>query len=176
MMIVCCLHAAIIMRVTAISILLLSFLSTVMEVCSQTVPYITFMGKNLPNNSYIILDQVGDADSTSVQCHTDLTTCCSMAQGDGRGDWYFPNGEKLPFSKHFSRQVFEHRQNKRVDLRRRKNPVTPRGIYRCDMQINSTSNDSWETVYVGLYKKTKRGKYMTYTHCVFTCVLHVIYK
>ena len=155
-MIVCCLHAAINMRVTAIIILLLSFLTALMEVCSQTVPYIRFMGKNLSNNSYINLDQVGAAGRTSVQCHTNLTTCCSRAQGDDRGDWYFPNGTRLRFK---SRPVFEQRENKRVDLRRTKNSVTPRGIYRCDIQINSTSNDSWKTVYVGLYKKTKRGKY-----------------
>ena len=148
------------MRATAISIMLLSFLSGLMEVCSQTVPYIRFMGKKLSNNSYIDLTQVGDEGSTKVQCHTDLTTCCSVAQGDGRGDWYFPNGARLPFSAYCVKRVFESREDKRVDLGRRKNPDTPQGIYRCDIPINSTSNDNLETVYVGLYKNTNRGKYM----------------
>ena len=32
-----------------------------------------------------------------VQCHTDLTTCCSSDQGMDRGDWYAPDSEdRLP--------------------------------------------------------------------------------
>ena len=27
-----------------------------------------------------------------VQCHSDLSTCCSGSQGYHRGDWYFPDG------------------------------------------------------------------------------------
>ena len=153
------------MRVTVVIILPLSFLTALMEVCSQTVPYITFMDTNLPNNSYIDFTQVGDAGSTSVQCHTNLTTCCSSKQGDDRGDWYFPNGTRLPFSKTNSRRVFEHREDKRVNLRRRNNPVTPQGIYRCDIQINATSNGNWETVYVGLYKNTNGGQHMCFLMC-----------
>ena len=36
-------------------------------------------------------------NSDSVQCHTDLTTCCTGGQGIHRGDWYFPNGDRLQF-------------------------------------------------------------------------------
>ena len=32
----------------------------------------------------------------SVQCHTDLKLCCSTDQGPFRGDWYFPDGDRLP--------------------------------------------------------------------------------
>ena len=90
-----------------------------------------------------------------------------MAQGDDRGDWYFPNGTILPFSKSHSRRVFENREDKRVDLRRRMNPDTPQGIYRCDIQI---SNGTWATVYVGLYKNMNRGQHV----CIHMCTACVM--
>ncbi|CAI8046731.1 hypothetical protein GBAR_LOCUS25838, partial [Geodia barretti] len=37
--------------------------------------------------------------SDSVQCHTDLSTCCSGTEGSHRGDWYFPDETRLPFSR-----------------------------------------------------------------------------
>ena len=40
-------------------------------------------------------DDVSGSDS--VQCHTDLGTCTSD-QDSHRGDWYFPNGDRVPFS------------------------------------------------------------------------------
>ena len=69
------------------------------DVNSQTVPYITYMGVTLPNSSYVDVSLVGDplSGGEDVQCHTDLTTCCSSDQGMDRGDWYAPNGDKLAF-------------------------------------------------------------------------------
>ena len=66
------------------------------EVHSQTVPYVSFMGETLPNHGYVNLTLVGNSElyenDYSVQCHTDLSTCCSGGQGPHRGDWYFPDG------------------------------------------------------------------------------------
>ena len=161
-MIVCCLHTDIIMRVTVL-IVLLCFLSAVVDVCSQTVPYISFMGTNLPNHSYIDFTQVGEG-SDSVQCHTDLTTCCSEDQGPDRGDWYFPEGERLQFSSFASSKLYESRKAQRVDLSVYRSPTPPEGIYCCGIETNATSNDNRKTVYVGLYKQNNGGQYM-YTAC-----------
>ena len=160
-MIVCCLHTDIIMRVTVI-IVLLCFLSAVVDVCSQTVPYISFMGTNLSNHSYIDFTQVGHNldGSDSVQCHTDLTTCCSAAQGPDRGDWYFPNETRLQLSTFAYHKLYESRQAQQVDLRVRGIPTLPEGIYRCGIETSATSNDSRESVYVGLYLHNNRGQYM----------------
>ena len=122
------------------------------EVHSQTVPYVSFMGTNLPNHSYVDLTLVGSAGDggDSVQCHTDLSTCCSGAQGENRGDWYFPNGDRLRFS-NGPDDIYETRDAQRVDLRRRNNGDTS-GIYRCDIETNAVNyEDGRETVYVGLY-------------------------
>jgi len=118
--------------------LLLCLLFFPVEVHSQTVPYVSFMGTNLANHSYMDLTLVGNAvnGSNSVQCHTDLITCCNMTQGVDRGDWYFPNGERLNFYSDFV-DVYQVRRPQRVDLSRRNNGDTS-GIYRCSVETNMT--------------------------------------
>ena len=163
--ILCCLHTDIIMRVTVL-IALLYFLSAVVDVCSQTAPYVSFMGTNLPNHSYIDFTQVGEG-SDSVQCHTDLITCCSKAQGPDRGDWYHPNGERLQFYIAAGNRLYESRVAQRVDLSVRGTPTPPEGIYLCDIETSATNNDSRESAYVGLYWHNNRGQY--------TCMISYVY-
>ena len=120
------------------------------------------MGETLPNHGYVNLSLVGDATdgSDSVQCHTDLSTCCSGAQGADRGDWYPPGSDtRLPFGNEDggSNDIYESRIAQRVDLRRRNNADMPSGIYRCDIETNavhsddSTDTTTRETVYAGIY-------------------------
>ena len=127
---------------------LLGLLFALVEVHSQTAPYLTFMGNNIPNHSFVDLKTMGtDLNSNNVQCHTDLNTCCSGNQGPDRGDWYFPSGNRVPFSGN----VFEGRGDHRVSLYYTGSGGTS-GIYRCDIETFSIKdNDGHETVYVGLY-------------------------
>ena len=135
-----------------IASLLLCLLSALVEVHSQTAPYLTFMGNNIPNNSYVDLNTVGETiDTNTVQCHTDLISCCSSAHGPDRGDWYFPDGNRLPFAGEMG-DVYESRSNRLVGLRYTGSGGTTSGIYRCDIETNAVNdNDGRETVYVGLY-------------------------
>ena len=138
----------------AIATLLLCLLSALVEVHSQTAPYITFMDNNILNNSYVDLNTVGNYyyyDLTkTLQCHTDLITCCSRAWGPDRGDWYFPNGNRLPFIG-IGDDVYEHLSNQLVVLGYIGSGGTS-GIYRCDIETNAVNNnDGNETLYVGLY-------------------------
>ena len=101
---------------------------------------------------------MGDAEdgSDSVQCHTDLTTCCSMAQGNTRHrpDWYFPDGDGVGFLSGGG-DIYQARGAQRNDLRRRNNALTPSGIYHCEIPTDAVNdaNDVFvrETVYVGIY-------------------------
>ena len=81
----------------------------------------------------------------SVQCHTDLATCCSNGQGYHRRDWYSPDGTRLSF---ISGIIYQSRTAQRVDLRRRSSAILPSGIYRCDIPTLSFDR---ATVYVGIY-------------------------
>ena len=137
---------------TVASLLLLVWF--LVEVHSQTFPYVSFLGQTLANHSYVDLSLVRDdlSGSDSVQCHTDLSTCCSSAQGSHRGDWYFPGGDRLPFSG--SGDIYEQRGAQRVDLRHRNSATSPVGIYRCDIPTNDVHDSDIlvrDTVYVGLY-------------------------
>ena len=125
-------------------------------VCSQTFPYVSFMGQTLANHSYVDLSLVGDdvSGSDSVQCNSDLESCCSGYVGPHRGDWYFPDGDRLPFSG--DGDIFESRGYLRVDLRRRNSATSPVGIYRCDIPTEAVHDDDDRSVrdspvYVGLY-------------------------
>ena len=119
----------------------------------HTVTYVSFMGQTLADHSWVDISQVGNdgSGSNSVQCHTDLTTCCSVREGPHRGDWYFPNGTRLPFPGHYY-PIIETRKAQRIDLRHNENANKPSGIYRCDVETVAVhDNGMRETVYVGLY-------------------------
>ena len=138
---------------------LLCLLWSLVEVQSQTkYPYVSFKGDPLPNHSYVNFDEVGDDtsgdDNNTVQCHTDLSTCCRTEQESPRGDWFFPNGPRLPI---FSEpgDIKESLQLRVVHIRRKNNANGPSGIYRCfigtiALHKNNTALVG-EAVYVGLY-------------------------
>ena len=150
------------MRVTPLLVLPLLWSLTLSQ---HTVPYLSFMGQTLANHSWVDISQVrNNYDGYySVQCHTDLSTCCSGAQGSHRGDWYFPDGYRLPFPD--GSVIIESRQAQRVELRHNYYSGTgPTGIYRCDIPTNAVhDNGMRETVHVGLYTSDggieTRGKY-----------------
>ena len=136
----------------AVFVLLLSLFWSV--VCSQTFPYVSFLGQTLANHSYVDLSLVGDDYYyDSVQCYTDLGTCCSMSQGVHRGDWYFPNGTRLPF--YGGGDIFEVHVAWKVHLLRWNSATSPVGIYHCDIPTVAVHDDNdisvRTTVYVGLY-------------------------
>ena len=136
-------------KATVLCILL--YLSVQSHSLGQVFPYISFMGTNLANHSYVNLSLVGNATdgSDNVQCHSDLNTCCSGAQGADRGDWYFPTGQRLNFSS-TPNEIYEQRGARVVDLRRRNNESIP-GIYRCDIKTKTRDLSGRGTVFVGLY-------------------------
>ena len=147
------------MKATLLCVLLYLLWSLV-EVQSQTdYPCISFKGTTLFNHSYVDLSQVGrdrdSIDNNTVQCHTDLVTCCYSSAGIHRGDWFAPGSNtRLPFVAEGG-HIYETRRDRVVHLRRRNNANGPSGIYRCVIATNAVHDDSdesvGETVYVGLY-------------------------
>ena len=145
---------------------------SLVEVHSQTAPYVRFMGDILPNHAYVDLTTVGDDISTSsgdtVRCQTDLETCCTSIQGIHRGDWYFPDGSILPFAP-TNNDIGEDREPQEVHIRRRNNAMSPTGIYHCVIETNAVNDDdpntiTGETLYLGLYLSSGG-----------TCIIHASY-
>ena len=121
-------------KMAVIHLLTMMICWCVVEVNSQqTFPYVSFLDQTLVNHSYVDLSLVGTSGSDSVQCHTDLDTCCSGGQGYHRGDWYSPGStDRLPFS-NGDGDIFQQREAQRVDLHRRNSATSPVGIYHCDI-------------------------------------------
>ena len=174
----------------SISLLLLCLLWSLVEVQSQTeYPYLTFRGNYLSNHSYVDITQVGDDRtgdyySNTVQCHTDLMTCCSDGLKLPPGDWFTPNNTKLTNSPRSD--MFQDRNSQVVHLRHRPWEVTgPTGIYRCFIATYAVHNASdpsvGETLYVGLYdsgggmsSSSKRRLYsLIYPMTCVCCSLHL---
>ena len=128
--------------------ILISVCVCVHSLLAQTFPYVSFHRQNLANHSYVNISLVGQhySGSDSVQCHTDLSTCCSDQQGPHRGDWYFPNGTRLPFPNN-KLDIYENRSAQVVHIHR-KSKIIP-GIYNCS--IPTIENNMGDNVYVGLY-------------------------
>ena len=104
-------------------------------------------------------DDVNDTSSTVI-CHTDLTTCCRGVNGGDQGDWYFPDGNTLPGAgtdNVNSHPIAQRKRSQLVRLQRGPPAATgniPDGIYRCDIEtvaVNSADNTARETVYVGVH-------------------------
>ena len=136
----------------------------------QTFPRVSFEGQTLVNHSYVDLGGLGSSEG--MQCHTDLETCCSGAQGPHRGDWYFPNETRLPLLG--SAGLYEARGSQRVILHWRSGSSTPpNGVYCCKIPTVAvhydTSNSLRERVYIGLYTGGGGEKTKSFTdgHLVF---------
>ena len=136
---------------------MLSLLLSLVEVHSQSFPHLSFMSLVVANHSYINISQVGrpgiGGGGEGVQCITDLGTCCTSDAGGHRGDWYFPDGTRLPFTGYGD--IFEARVSQGVEIRRNTGANSPTGIYRCDIPTIAVHDDAdisvSDTVYVGLY-------------------------
>ena len=147
----------------AVSVLLFLLWSLV-EVHSQTAPYLTFMGETLPDHSYVDLSALGELDNVDdhVVCHTDLASCCGGDDFLDRGFWYFPNGYVLPGAAGAANNpIVMMRYLQLVSLIRGTGPGdVPSGLYRCiietiadndDPGYPSPDNGIGETLYVGVY-------------------------
>ena len=143
-------------------------LCVVVEVHSQTYPFLRFgnTGPALNNHSYLDLTAVGNSDdgSDSVQCVTDLNSCCHRVQGDDRGDWYFPNGTRLLLFNNLPIVSRDHIAQKRgpqqVELLCG-NHEDLNGIYQCTIETEAVNDeDGRGIVYVGLYASGGEDMYI----------------
>ena len=91
------------------------------------------------------LEDIGVRDD-ALLCMTNLTTCCSLADSENvRGNWFFPNGTRVP-SPGNQWDFYRTRGQMMVLLNRRRGGVE--GIYRC---VIPDSVNVAKTIYIGVY-------------------------
>ena len=85
------------------------------------------------NNSNILVTGIGTSQESSLNCHTDSTTCCrdrDNPQG-GSGEWLFPNGTRITENSIVGDRFYWVRNLQAVRLYRRGDVQTPLGSYCC---------------------------------------------
>ena len=106
-------------------------------------------GEVIPNNSYILADDVNESLGT-VLCVTDKIDCC---RGNGidspspHGAWYYPNRTSLSSVG----MLYQERSTSVVRLLHSDGLISS-GLYHCAMPDKSNLNHSF---YVGIYSSTK---------------------
>ena len=93
----------------------------------------------------MILEDIGEGDDDALLCITNQTACCRSQDGTVLGNWFFPNGTRVP-SAGMNWDISRSRGQMVVSMYRRRGGVE--GIYRCE--IPDTLNVT-QTIYIGVY-------------------------
>ena len=118
-----------------------------------------------PNHGFVLLDNIGESRD-ALLCLTDQPACCrhpyTGAMGPAIGNWYFPNGTRVPSS---GRQWDFHRTRGQmlVSLHRRRGGED--GVYSCEIP---DAMNVIQILYIGVYSNTS-GECMHDT-CTAFCV------
>ena len=102
-------------------------------------------GTTYQNNSLVTLEDIGEGGD-GLLCVTDLTACCRPPYtSSSTGNWYFPNGTRVPSS---GAQWDLHRTRGQmvVLLHRRRSGVN--GIHNC---VLPDATNVTQTIYIGVY-------------------------
>ena len=84
-------------------------------------------GITYPNNTVVLIEDIGDADMNSLKCTTTYEQCCQNPQQE---NFYYPNND--PVLTQSSRQSFYRtRDSGSISLKRQSGDPPPLGRYRC---------------------------------------------
>lgn len=93
------------------------------------------------NNTEILIGDIGESNREGLFCHTDLLTCCRIADnvngsGNGQGKWFYPNGSMVnrELIALTNREGFYSRrreQSVRLDRFQATNVLSPTGSFCC---------------------------------------------
>ena len=101
-------------------------------------------GSTYQNNSCVALEDIGERDD-ALLCITNLSACCG-GNGSALGNWFFPNGTKVPSSGNGWNFFYRTRGQMKLNLNRRGGGVS--GIYSCEIP---DSMNIIQSIYIGLY-------------------------
>ena len=105
-------------------------------------------GTTYQNNSCVPLEDIGEGGG-ALFCVTNFTACCrplDTIKNMSAGNWFFPNGSKVPGSRHSQQDIYRDRGKMVVRLNRRRGGEE--GIYCCEIP---NSMNVTQTIYIGMY-------------------------
>ena len=106
-------------------------------------------GTTYKNNSLVTLEDIGEWED-ALLCLTHLTACCKRPfigeMGLALGNWFFPNGTRVPSEGGGHWDFFRARGQMVVHMHHRRGGVS--GIYRC---VIPDAMNITQTIYIGVY-------------------------
>ena len=107
-------------------------------------PVAVLRGTPYKNNSIVTLEDIGEGDD-ALLCITNQTACCRHPYTGVIGNWFFPNGTRVPSS---GDQWDFHRTRGQMVVRLHRRRGGVEGVYRCEISDAMNVN---QTVYIGVY-------------------------
>ena len=133
-----------------IHLFLLSSFFLVKMASSQTPLSLELNSEDLPDNSLVVLTNIGEEEMNILLCRTSRTDCCSSSETGsnmGIGNWYTPDGSVIPDLNTTVQSgvgFYQERRAQSIALYRRSNTTSPEGLYRCEIPGDNSA-------YIGLY-------------------------
>ena len=112
--------------------------------------YISLNGVAIPNNGYVLVNDIGEYDA-GLHCNTDRSDCCRGADGTVQGHWYFPDrtqiGSYSMLDTGIPRNFFYRNRFTRVVRLNRIGTPSETGRFHCEV-VNAAGD--MVTVYVNI--------------------------
>ena len=109
--------------------------------------HLSLINKLIPNNNYVIMDDIGSTDDTALLCHTNEPSPSVF-----EGNWFDPNGKRVGNDSNGNTGdvpgLGRNRGPHVVRLKRSSDGTPPEGVYKCVVRDKTHIN---QTVYVGIY-------------------------
>ena len=101
-------------------------------------------GQLLPNNSYVSLEELGEGPFDSLLCLTDKDI---FTIGPREGEWYFPNGTRVPVQgANFN--FYRNRHTQIVRLHQRYATANLSGMFQCEV---NNRDEVLQVLYAGIF-------------------------
>ena len=128
---------------------------TLVHISSLTA--LVLRGIPYQNNSIVTLEDIGEGRN-ALFCITNQTACCRTPytgiNGSALGNWFFPNGTRVPGS---GRWWDIHRTRGQMVVRLHRRRGGEEGIYHCEIP---DAMKVIQTIYIGVYSASTGEWYM----------------
>ena len=98
--------------------------------------YISLRDKTYPNNSNILITDVGEGDGGALVCHTDVEECCGSNETNNNmalGEWFYPDSSTVNIISATNDNFLTNRDIRLVRLNRRGDTTSPTGKFCCEI-------------------------------------------
>ena len=90
-------------------------------------------GITYPNNTAVLIEDIGEADMNSLKCTTAYEPCCQSSQ---QGNFYYPNNDPVliqPQASSSRQSFYRTRDSGSISLKRQSGDPPPLGRYHCEI-------------------------------------------